>query len=123
MTDTERPTTAQLALRVASDAALAYSTSPAVRAVVTAIPFVSGLDALVGTAGSNIALERLRMFIEDLAGQVERFVEKQDSAVTEEELLDAAIRALRGATETGNRDKARTIAAAREHALAGPAPH
>jgi len=112
MTDSERPTTMQLALRLAEDAAVLYSGNPAFRAVLAAIPFVSGLDALLATAGSNTALERLRALIEDLGAQVGQLTDKQDRAVTEEQLLDSAIRAVRGATETGNREKVRTIAAA-----------
>jgi hypothetical protein len=112
MTDSERPTGIQLALRLAEDAALAYSGNPAFRAILTAIPFVASLDALVGTAGSNIVLERLRALIEDLGIQIQRLADKQDRDVTEEQLLDSAIRAVRGATETGNREKVRTIAAA-----------
>lgn len=112
MADSERPTTIQLALRLAADAALAYSDNPAFRAVLAAIPFVSGLDALVGTAGSHIALERLRALIDDLGTQVAQLTDKQDHAVTEEQLVDSAIRAVRGATETGSREKQTTIAAA-----------
>lgn len=110
--NTEREATGQLALRLVRDAALAYSQNPAVRAVLTAIPFVASLDALVGTAGSNIALERLRALVEDLGAQVERLADKVDAAVSQDELLDSAIRAVRGAIETGNREKVRTIAAA-----------
>lgn len=110
--NTEHETTGQLALRLVRDGALAYSENPAVRAVLTAIPFVASLDALVGTAGSNIALDRLRALIEDLGVQVERLADKVDTAVSDEQLLDSAIRAVRGAIETGNREKVRTIAAA-----------
>lgn len=112
MPDTDRSTTIQLALRLAEDAAVVYSGNPAFRAVLAAIPFVSGLDALVGTAGSNTALERLRALIEDLGAQIRQLADKQDRAVTEEQLLDSAIRAVRGATETGDREKVRTITAA-----------
>jgi hypothetical protein len=112
MSDSDRPTTLQLALRLVNDAALAYSSNPAFRAIVTAIPFVSSLDALAGTQGSNIALERLSALIEDLTTQIEQVTDKQDRAVTDEQLVDSAIRAVRGATETGNREKVRTIAAA-----------
>ena len=112
MTDSGRPTTMQLALRLVEDAAVLYSGNAAFRAVLAAIPFVSGLDALVATGGSNTALERLRALIEDLGAQVRQLTDKQDRAVTEEQLLDSAIRAVRGATETGNREKVRTIAAA-----------
>jgi hypothetical protein len=112
MTESGRPTTIQLALRIARDAALSYSGNPALRAVLTAIPFVSSLDALVGTAGSNIAIGRLSALIEDMGAQVGRLADKMDHEVTEEQLLDSAIRAVRGAAETGNREKVRTIAAA-----------
>jgi len=79
VTEAQRPTTFQLALRVAADAALAYSENPALRAVLAALPFISGLDALAGTAGSNIALERVRTLIEVLAAQIERVADKPPS--------------------------------------------
>ncbi len=89
-----------------------YAANPVMRAILTAIPFVGGLDAIVGTAGSNIALDRLRVLIQALGDQVAQLNTKLDTAVTEEQLLDSAIRGLRGATETGSREKVRTIAAA-----------
>jgi hypothetical protein len=108
-----RPTTSQLALRAVSDALDAYATNPALRAaVVIAVPFVGGaFDALAGTAGSNIALDRMGVFIEELTQRVGTLEdEKCDPKVTPEDLVDAAIRAVRGALETGDRDKVRTLA-------------
>ncbi len=114
MTDERGVTTTQLALRAAEDGLAAYASNPALRAVVTVIPFVGGgFDAILGTAGSNVALDRLRILVEELSHAVDRVaVERRDSNVITDQLLDAAIRAVRGATETANREKVRMIAAA-----------
>jgi hypothetical protein len=92
---------------------VAYATHPVARAITTVIPFGSVFDALVGTAGSNLVLARIEVLVEELRAAIDRVPsEKQDPAVTEEQLIDAAIRAVRGATETANREKVQTIAAA-----------
>ena len=109
----DRSTTLQLALRATSDMVAAYAANPALRAaVVIAVPLVGGaFDALVGTAGSNIALGRLRIFLDELAQRIAALEDaKRDPEVTENDVLDATIRAVRGAMETGNRDKVRTLA-------------
>jgi hypothetical protein len=111
--DSDRPTTLQLALRATADASEAYAANPALRAaVVIAVPFVGGaFDALVGTAGSNIALDRLRIFLDEQAQRIAALEDaKLDAQVTAESVLDATIRAVRGAMETGNRDKVRMLA-------------
>jgi hypothetical protein len=108
----ERPTVIQEALRTLKDVVAAYATSPPARAFVQAIPFVGGvIDAFAGTAGSNIVFFRLQEFAEDLNVAIERTARRQDPAIDEVDLLDAAIRAVRGAVETGNREKRQTIAA------------
>jgi len=113
MGESDRPTTLQLALRVTSTASEAYAANPALRsAVVAAVPFIgAAFDALAGTAGSNIALDRLRTFLEELTERVAALEEgKRDPSVTAEDLIDAAIHAVRGALETGDRDKVRMLA-------------
>ena len=113
MTDQERQTTGRLALSVVNDGMVAYATHPVARALATVIPFGAFFDALVGTAGSKLVLERMEVLVEELRAAIERVSsEKQDPAVTEEQLIDAAIRAVRGAAETANREKVQTIAAA-----------
>jgi hypothetical protein len=109
----EPPTTAQLALRAVSAALDAYAANPALRAaVVIAVPFVGGaFDAFAGTAGSNIALDRMGIFIAELGERIAALEDaKRDPDVTEEELVDATIRAVRGAIETGDRVKVRMLA-------------
>jgi hypothetical protein len=109
----ERPTTVQLALRVVSAAVDAYAANPALRAaVVIAVPFVGGaFDALAGTAGSNLAQDRMSIFFEELGQRIAALeAAKRDPDVTVEELVDATIRALRGAIETGDRVKVRMLA-------------
>ena len=113
MNDADRPSTLQLALRATSAASEAYAENPALRAaIVAAVPLIGGaFDALVGTAGSNIALDRLRTFLDELAQRIRALEDaKRDPDVTAESVLDATIRAVRGAIETGNRDKVRTLA-------------
>lgn len=109
----DRATVLQEALRALNEAVAVYAASPPARAFVQAIPFVGGvLDAFVGTAGSNIAFSRLQEFAEELNVAIERTAQRQDLAINEDHLLDAAIRAVHGAVETGNRQKRQTIAAA-----------
>jgi len=113
VTDQDRPTTGRLALTVINNGMVAYATHPVARAIVTVIPFGSFFDALVGTAGSNLVLGRLEVLVEELRASIDRVPqEKQDPAVTSEQLIDAAMRAVRGATETASRGKVQTIAAA-----------
>lgn len=113
MTDDQRQATGRLALAVIEDGMVAYASHPVARAVITVIPFGSFFDALVGTAGSNLALERLQVLVDELRQAIDRVpAEKQDLGVTEEQLLAAALRAVRAATETANREKVQTIAAA-----------
>ena len=109
---TDHPTTLQLALRAVNDALAAYAANPALRAVITVIPFVSAFDALVGTAGSNLILERLRVALEALGEAVQSVERRLDTKVEQSELYDAAIRAVRGALETGSKEKVRMLAAA-----------
>lgn len=113
MNDLDRPTTLQLALRMTSDAVEAYSANPALRAaVVIAVPFVGGaFDAIVGTAGSNVALERLETFLHELGDRIAALEEaKRDPDVIERVIVDATIRAVRGSMETGDQTKVRTLA-------------
>jgi hypothetical protein len=111
------------ALRLVNDALTVYAANPAARAFVQVIPFVGAvLDAFAGTAGSNIAFDRLQNFVEELNDAIGR-VAKHDSAVTAEDLLEAATRAVRGAVETGNREKRQTIAAALAGATSVDRPH
>lgn len=107
-----RVTVAQVSARAIEEALVAYSANPVVRAVLAAIPLVSGLDAIAGTAGTNIALERLRVLVEELAANLANVGAAADAAVTADELIDASIRAARGAIETASREKVRTLAAA-----------
>jgi hypothetical protein len=112
MTGGEDKTTQQLALTVINEAMVAYASHPVARAIVTVIPFGSFFDLLVGTAGSNLALGRLEVLVDEVSQAIGRVAaEKLDPAVTEQQLLDAAIRGLRGATETASREKVQTIAA------------
>ena len=111
--DQERPTTSQLALRAVSAAADSYAANPALRgAVVVAVPFVgAAFDTFVGTFGTNIAMERMGIFLEELRQRIATLEEaRRDRAVTEADLVDATIRGVRGALETGDRDKVRMIA-------------
>jgi len=113
VTDQKEQTTGRLALAAVNAGMVAYASNPVARAIVTAIPFGSFFDALVGTAGSNLVLQRLEVLVEELRGAINRVPqEKQDPAVTAEQLIDAAIRAVRGASETASREKVQTIAAA-----------
>ena len=114
MSEPERVTVSQLVARTSEAALAGYAANPAVRALVVAFPLAGGmLDALAGTAGTNIAIERLRVLIEELTGSLERLEgSKVDQDVTSDELIDAAIKATRGAIETGAREKVRTLAAA-----------
>ncbi len=108
----DRPTTSQLALRAVTAALDAYAANPALRAaVLIAVPFVGGaFDALAGTAGSNVALDRMGVFMAELGQRIAALEDaKRDPDVTAEELVDAAIRAVRGAIETGDRDKVRML--------------
>jgi hypothetical protein len=101
------------ALRTVNDALAVYAASPAARALVQAVPFLGGiLDAFAGTAGANVAFSRLQQFAEELNVAIEHIAQRQDPAIGEEDLRDAAIRAVHGAVETGNREKRQTIAAA-----------
>lgn len=112
MTADTAKTTGQLALSVINEAMVAYARHPVVRALVTVIPFGSFFDALVGTAGSNLVLDRAEVLGEEVRQAIERVpAEKQDPTVTEQQLLDATIRAVRGAMETGSREKVQLIAA------------
>ncbi|SRR6266851_351931 len=114
MLDDKNQTTGHLALRVIGEATLAYARNPVARALVTVIPFGLGsfIDAFLGTAGSNLMLGRLQILGDEVSAALDRLpVEKQDPAVTEEQLHDAAIRAMRGAVETGSREKVQLIAA------------
>ena len=112
MTADTAKTTGLLALSVMNEAMVAYARHPVVRALVTVIPFGSFFDALVGTAGSNLVLDRAEVLGEEVRQAIARVpTEKQDPAVTEEQLFDAAIRAVRGAMETGSREKVQMIAA------------
>jgi len=112
MTD-EQLTTGRLALSVVENGIIAYATHPVARAVVSVIPLGTFFDALAGTAGSNLVLDRLNVLVDELRQAIERVpAEKHDPAVTEQQLIDSAIRALRGSMETGNQEKVRTIAAA-----------
>ena len=112
MTD-ERLSVVHEALRTLNSALAVYAANPAARALVQAIPFLGGiLDAFAGTAGSNVAFSRLQQFAEELNVAIERSAQRQDPAIGEEDLHDAAIRALHGAVETGNREKRQTLAAA-----------
>jgi len=113
MNDRDRKTTLQKALRMNSDMSEAYAANPALRAVVViAVPFVGGaLDALIGTAGSNTALARLYAFLHKLRDRIAAVeAAKRDPNVTEDELIDAAIRAVRAAMETGDPTKVHTLA-------------
>jgi hypothetical protein len=109
----EPATTAQLALRAVTAALGSYAVNPALRAaVLIAVPFVGGaFDALAGTAGSNIALDRMGVFMAELGQRIAALEDaKRDPNVTAEELLDATIRSVRGAIETGDRIKVRMLA-------------
>jgi hypothetical protein len=113
MTSDAGETTGQLALRAANEAMVAYSTHPVARAVMSVIPLGTFFDSLIGTAGSNLVLDRLNVLVDELRQAIERMpAEKQDPTVTEERLIDPALRAVRGATETGDQEKVRAIAAA-----------
>ena len=81
-------------------------------AVVIAVPFVgAAFDTFVGTFGTNIAMERMGIFLEELRQRIATLEEaRRDRAVTEADLVDATIRGVRGALETGDRDKVRMIA-------------
>lgn len=103
----------RLALGAVTAALDAYAANPALRAaVLIAVPFVGGaFDALAGTAGGNIALDRIGVFVAELGQRIAALEDaKRDPNVTAEELLDATLRALRGAIETGDRVKVRMLA-------------
>jgi hypothetical protein len=107
-------TTRQLALRVINDAMLAYAGNPVARALMTVIPFGIGsfVDAFLGTTGSNLMLGRVQALGEEVSEALHRVpAEKRDPAVTEQQLFDATIRAVRGAMETESREKVQLIAA------------
>lgn len=89
-----------------------YATNPAGRAAVAAIPFLGGgIDALLGTAGSNLLIARLEVFFDELRAALDAVNDRLDTTVTEGQLYDAAIKALRGSIETGDREKVRILVA------------
>jgi hypothetical protein len=107
-------TTSQLALTAINEAMVAYARHPVARALVTAIPFGVGgfLDAFLGTTGSNLAIDRAQILGEEVRQAIGRVsAEKLDVGVSEGQLYDAAIRAVRGAMDTASREKVQLIAA------------
>lgn len=79
--------------------------------MVIAVPFVGGaLDSLAGTAGSNITLDRLRVVMDEFGQRIATLEEaKRDPAVTVDDVIDATIRAVRGAIETDDTEKVRML--------------
>src|SRR5205823_5363351 len=89
-----------------------YATNAAARAAVAAIPYLGGgIDALLGTAGSNLLISRMEVFFEELRDALDAVNERLDKTITEDQLYDAAIAALRGSVDTGDREKVRVLVA------------
>jgi len=98
--------------RLAHTALEHYATNAAARAAVAAIPwFGGGVDALLGTAGTNRLANRMQVFFDELHDQLGAVEERLDHAVTEEDLFDTALKAMRGALETGDRERVRILVA------------
>ena len=111
-------------LAMASAALQIYQANPVLRSLVLAIPVVGApLDLYAGTAGGELAMERVRVLLDELRERLDRFEESQrDRAVREEDLIDATIRAVRAALETGSLQKVRLLASALVGATARDRP-
>jgi hypothetical protein len=103
-------------LRAAENLAVRYSEQPLARAIIATAAFffppLFPVDAAAGAWGAAMGAQRLRATMAEVEAGMARVHSRLDSQVNPEELVDYAIQALRGATETRDTEKRRVLAAA-----------
>ena len=110
------PQAEPLWLRMAENLAVRYSEQPLARAIIATAAFffppLLPIDAAAGAWGGAIGADRLRATMAEVEAAMARVHGRLDSQLDPEELVDYAIQALRGATETRDIEKRRVLAAA-----------
>ena len=101
---------------MAENLATRYSEQPLARAIIATAAFffppLLPIDAAAGAWDASIGADRLRATMAEVEAAMARVHDRLDSQLDPEELVDYAIQALRGATETRDTEKRRVLAGA-----------